>query len=109
MAGNQQDRTQNEHGGSFTLMVNIVAEDRCDTYSQQWEYGKYSLCTLAHVAHVAEYYQRNDCQYQQTVFHALLLGEVSGKRCGSHHKHDAVLNDGNRVGGPERIGVNSGE
>ena len=104
MAQNEQHRTHDEHSGCLTLVVNVVTQDRCDTYSKQREHRKHCFGTLTHIAHVAEHNQGYNGQAEQGVFHLCLLWKVAGKCSCGHNKHDDILNDGHRVRCPKWIG-----
>ena len=87
-------------------MVYIIAQDGGNAHGKQWEHGKDRLGRLTHVAHVAVGDKGYDGQAEHTVLETLVLEEVEHERCNSHHKHDDILDDGNRRGCPEGVGGN---
>ena len=105
VAGNQQQGAEHEHRGGLTLVVNIVAQDGSDTHSQQGEYGKDALGSLAHITHVAIADECNNRDAQQTILGALVLHEVAHKGGSGNNQHNDILIDGQALTGPERVGI----
>lgn len=101
VADDQQDGAEHEHGGSLTLVVDIVAEDGGDGHGQQREHGEDGLGGATHVAHVAVDDEGHDGEGHEAELQAFLLREVAGEGADGHDEHDDVLHDGHLAAGPE--------
>ncbi len=102
MACNKQERSEYEHGGRFSLIVDIFAKDGGNSHCEQGENREDGGCRLAFVAHEAICNQGDNGDCKGHVAHGLIFGEVTCKSCRSHNDHNYILDYGNGIRCPER-------
>ena len=86
-------------------MIQILAQDGGNEHCQQGENSEDATCRLLHEAHIAVGDKSQNAEAQQSVLLVLGFLEVAGKTCGSHKEHQSVLDIGDSICSPERVGI----
>ena len=109
VASDKKEGSEHEHRSCFTLIIDVITENRSDADSQEGEYGEDGSSRLTHIAHIAIGYKSHNSEAEHRDLHNLTLAEIACKRGTGYYDHDNILDHGHHIRCPHRVGGKFGE